>query len=486
MPSVPARVVIVDDDPAFLSMLVDLLEESGHEVQAHTEPGAALRRVEQDVYDVALLDLVMPGIGGLELGDKIKALSPDTEILILTGYADLQSAVDGIRHGIFDYLDKSQIDHARLERSVRDAAARARLARQNRELRLRLQVTNRQLRSLLDVTAALAAEPHQDRLLESLVRAARDLARAGAARVLLLEKTLGGYVIEAAAGDGAAGLVGARLQAGEGLATLAAETDGPVLVLRPAEHPRYSPRCDAVGATAPTFLAVPLRHGDIFGSLVVAGRDTEFGREDGEMLAALARQGAVSLANARSQERAVNFFTHVSDMLVSFLEQKDVHYPGHSRRVAALAGMVTRRMGMSDAERRDVHFAALLHDIGKLLVSPDVLYAPGPPTEATLAALREHPTLALQLLRPISLWEDLLPIIHSHHERWDGKGYPLGLSGEEIPVGARIVAVADAFDAMTRSTPHGQERSGEAALAELEACAGTQFDPRIVRLFVAE
>ena len=486
MPDTPARVVVVDDDPAFLSVVTELLEEDGHLVQAHTEPGAALRRVEQDPYDVALLDLVMPGVGGLELGDKIKALSPDTEILILTGYADIQSAVAGIRHGVFDYIDKSQLDGGRLKRTVRDATARARLARQNRELRARLQVANRQLRSLLDVTAALAAEPHQDRLMEALVAAARDVTRAGAARVLLFEHTAGsGYVIGSASGDGAAPLVGARLKAGEGLAPLAAETEAPVAVLKPAEHARYSPRCDAVGATAPTYLAVPLRHGTVFGALVVAGRDTGFTAEDADLLGALARQGAVALANAQSQERAVNFFTHVSDMLVSFLEQMDVYYPGHSRRVAALSGMVTRRLGLSDAERRNVHFAALLHDIGKLLVAPDVLRAPVV-DEGTMQSLREHPTLALQLLRPISLWEDLLPIIHSHHERWDGKGYPMGMAGENIPLGARVVAVADAFDAMTRSTPHGAKRSDEEGLAELESCAGTQFDPRIVRLFVAE
>ena len=90
------------------------------------------------------------------------------------------------------------------------------------------------------------------------------------------------------------------------------------------------------------------------------------------------------------------------------------------------------------------------------------------------------------MLRPITLWEDILPIIHGHHERWDGRGYPAGLAGEDIPLGARVVAVADVFDAMTRKTPYGPSRTPGEALAELEAFAGTQFDPRVVRLFVAE
>jgi len=204
------------------------------------------------------------------------------------------------------------------------------------------------------------------------------------------------------------------------------------------------------------------------------------------LYAALARQGAAALEHTAAQEQAINFFTHASDLFVSLLEKMDVFYPGHSRGTAALADMVTRRIGMSDAERRSVHFAALLHDMGKMLVDPEVLRARGPITPAARAAMQEHPSLAVQLLKPITLWEDILPMIHSHHERWDGTGYPMGHKGEEIPLGARVIAVAESFDAMTRVTPHGKHRTPDEALAELEACAGSQFDPRIVRLFVAE
>ena len=114
------------------------------------------------------------------------------------------------------------------------------------------------------------------------------------------------------------------------------------------------------------------------------------------------------------------------------------------------------------------------------------LRSPGPISPEARRALQEHPALGMEMLKPITLWEDILPMIHSHHEHWDGGGYPMGQKGEEIPLGARVIAIADAFDAMTRVTPHGKHRSADEALSELESCAGTQFDPRIVRLFVAE
>jgi HD-GYP domain-containing protein (c-di-GMP phosphodiesterase class II) len=132
--------------------------------------------------------------------------------------------------------------------------------------------------------------------------------------------------------------------------------------------------------------------GEVTGALVVAGRaEGEYTTEDQQLLFALARQGAAALQNALAQEHADNFFTHVSDILISCLETMDVFYPGHSRGTAALADMVTRRLGLSDAERRSVHYAALLHDIGKVMVDPAVLHSTGPIDEKGRRAMQEHP-----------------------------------------------------------------------------------------------
>jgi putative nucleotidyltransferase with HDIG domain len=430
----------------------------------------------------------MPGMTGLELGDRIKAASPDTEVLILTGHADLDSAIQGIKHRVFDYLEKTNLDIARLDKVIKDATERSRLTRANRELQERVAEMNRRLQALVDVSARLAAEPHQDRVLQTLVRAAGELMRSEASRALIFARTHGeGWVIEAGAGEGVEAVRGARLQASEGLARAAAESGQPVVAAIAKQDPRYSPRCDDMRTRLPGYLAAPMRLGAVTGALVVAGRsEGEYSVEDQQLLFALARQGAAALQNALAQEQSVNFFTHVSDILISCLETMDVFYPGHSRGTAALADMVTRRLGLSGAERRSVHYAALLHDIGKVMVDPVVLRSTGPIDEAGRRAMREHPALGMQILKPITLWEDILPMIHSHHERWDGDGYPLGQKGEEIPLGARVIAVAESFDAMTRVTPHGKNRSPDEGLTELEACAGTQFDPRIVRFFVAE
>jgi len=487
MDSQPTRVLVVDDDPAFAQVMADLLMEKGFHVVATDDPDRAVKAAE-DGCDVAVLDLKMPRIGGLELAGLLKEKDADLQIVILTGYGNMETAIEAVQRGIFDYIGKAEIDMRRLERAVREASERARLTRTNRELVAKLTESNNRLQALQQVSTALSGEPHQDRVLESLVRAARELSGSATARALLFGRSHSDdVVIEAAAGDGAATLVGVRLQPGEGVGAIVADTGRTVSGPDLARHPGYSRRADEMPTRLAGFIAAPLRQGDIRGALIVAGRARgPFTAEDEALLIALARQGGVAIDNAANQERSSNFFTHASDMLVDMLEQMDVYYPGHSRGVAALADMVTRRLGLPADERRSIHFGALLHDIGKLKLPPALLSSGARVNPAELKVLQQHPSFGLEILKPISEWADLLPVVNAHHERWDGTGYPFGHAGEQIPLGARVVAVADAFDAMTRATPHGTLRSPEEALAELEACAGTQFDPKIVRLFVAE
>ncbi len=483
----PTRVLVVDDEAQFRSLVTELLIDKGFDARAARDARAALDLVADRSFGVAVLDLVMPGMGGIELADKIKQVSPDTQVVILTGQGDMGSVIDGLRHGVFDYLQKGDLDIPRLARAVSEAGERSRLTRENRELLTRLQETNRLLKALHDVAAGIAGEPHVDRVLDKLMIAAKILCHASAGRVLLFGRTPGDDLfVTAGAGAGADALRGARLHPDEGITALVALENQAVVVPRPREHPRYSNRFDDLPAESPGLVGAPLRHGSVFGAVCVAGpEEGEFTAEDRDLLAILARQAAVGIENALHNERSINFFTHISDIFVSLLEHMDIFYPGHSRAVAALADMMTRRLGMNDDERRHVHYAALLHDIGKVLVDPAVLKAERI-TEEGRRAMQEHAALGMQILKPISLWAELLPLIHAHHERWDGKGYPRGLAGEEIPVGARVIAIADAFDAMTRNTPHGKHRSPEQGLAEVQAFSGTQFDPRLVSVFVAE
>jgi putative nucleotidyltransferase with HDIG domain len=483
-----ARVLVVDDEASFAGMVSDFLLEKGFETAVFTDPHAALDAARDGTFAVAILDLVMPAMGGIDLAERIRAASPDTQFLILTGHPDVESAVEGIQHGFLDYLQKQAMPLAFLEGSVSRAVERWRLIRRNQELMRRLEDRNHLLKTLQEMGTSLSGEAHLDRVLARLVSAAKSLSGAESGRIMLFRRSHDSehVVVETAVGDGADSVRGARLGSGEGIAALAADREETIDAARASEHPRYSHRCDEMPSASPGFLAAPVRHGAVLGALVVAGHPDGFTADDGEVVSGLARSAAVALDNALHHEQFLNFFAHVSNLLVDVLDRMDVHYPGHSHRVAAFSDMVSRRLGMSEEERRQVHFGGLLHDIGKIRLDPEILQIEGKTTPEQWRQIQKHPELGAEILRPITLWEDVLPIIIAHHERWDGKGYPRGLAGEEIPVGARIVAVAEVFDVISRPGPHVPTRTIEQALAEIERCAGTQFDPEIARLFVEE
>jgi HD-GYP domain-containing protein (c-di-GMP phosphodiesterase class II) len=166
------------------------------------------------------------------------------------------------------------------------------------------------------------------------------------------------------------------------------------------------------------------------------------------------------------------------------VEARDPYSSGHAARVMVLAEVVAARLGLDETEIEVVRMGAALHDIGKLAVSQDVLGKAGPLSAQELDEVRGHPAAGARMVGLVRPLRAAVPAVLHHHERWDGRGYPEGLEGAEIPVAARILAVADTFDAMTSDRAYRRALPPERALAELERCAGTQFDPDIVLVFV--
>jgi putative nucleotidyltransferase with HDIG domain len=171
--------------------------------------------------------------------------------------------------------------------------------------------------------------------------------------------------------------------------------------------------------------------------------------------------------------------------LVDRLEMKEGYAGGHASAVGAIALAIATELRLSAADRRSVELGALLHDVGKLSIPDRVLMKPGPLNELEWEAMRRHATLGERLLARIVQQPEVLAAVRSHHERWDGSGYPDGKRGEEIPLPARIVAVADAFQAMIEPRPYRAPRTQASALAEIASQSGRQFDPACVRALFA-
>jgi putative nucleotidyltransferase with HDIG domain len=171
------------------------------------------------------------------------------------------------------------------------------------------------------------------------------------------------------------------------------------------------------------------------------------------------------------------------DTLTRALDAQDPDATRHASCVSALAEILARRLGWRDLET--LRLGGVVHDLGKLAVPQRVLMKRTALTPAEIARIREHPRAGARLLAPVTRARPALPYVLFHHERWDGDGYPTGRGGAEIPIGARVLAVVDAFDAMTTDRPYRRALPAEAAVAEVARCAGGQFDPLVARVFVS-
>ena len=218
--------------------------------------------------------------------------------------------------------------------------------------------------------------------------------------------------------------------------------------------------------TAVLFLVTDRRSGDL--------RDRKLMESIGIVI-------GLTLENLRLSSRE---YQSIMQVLCSALDIRDSATEGHSQRVARMAVSVAQRMGLPKQEIKVIERAASLHDIGKIGVSDAVLCKAGPLTSDEWVEMRRHPRLGYEIVADIEALQHAAEIIHSHHERYDGRGYPRGLKDKEIPIGARIFAVVDSYDAMTSHRPYRRARSHEDAIEEIMRNSGTQFEPAAVQAFL--
>ncbi|MBW3593088.1 MAG: HD domain-containing protein, partial [Actinobacteria bacterium] len=234
-------------------------------------------------------------------------------------------------------------------------------------------------------------------------------------------------------------------------------------------------------------LAIPIYMVEKFsGVVVLVNKPGGFRDYDDDVLLALGDHAGAVLQNERLREDLRSSYVSTVRVLADAIEAKDRFLRGHADEVAEYVAAVAERLGIDGRRRDELVYSSLLHDVGKLGISERILMKPAELTPEERSIVQLHPRIGYRLIQQVpALRATEMAILH-HHERWDGDGYPAGLRAEEIPMEARIIAVADAFSAMTADRPYKGRMSLEEACAELARCAGTQFDPAVVGLFVEE
>jgi HD-GYP domain-containing protein (c-di-GMP phosphodiesterase class II) len=323
----------------------------------------------------------------------------------------------------------------------------------------RLNAQGARLTALLDTSRQLAGATHASEAIETAVRTALTLCDASVAMAIMRHDKEQPLTLNAQAGDDPSAFHRRRESDIQEIVEAALAQGTAVTV---------------DDATDSAMAAVPFHGEGLEGAFVVARvpGTGAFAPESIDAVGTLATLGAVAFDNADLRDAQRNFFAHVTDLLVTALDSHVETRDGHASHVAQLSNAMGRQLGLSDVQLQKLHFSSLLHDIGMLRVPRDQHRIP--------AHFRRHVQIGHRLLSRIRVWEELAPVVMHHHENFDGSGYPEGISGDSIPIEARIIRVADAFDAMTRDDVHRDAKTTAQAIEELQRCAGTQFDPDVV------
>lgn len=344
-----------------------------------------------------------------------------------------------------------------------------------------------QLNTLMELSALINSSLDVAEIRKRTIGAAVRLVDAETGSLLFLDDETGDLYFDVALGEKGESIKTIRLKRGQGIAGWVAEHQEPVIINDVQNDPRFFKDADKKSEfETRAMVCLPVRLKDkLVGVLqAINKRHGQFEREDMELLTALSNQVAVAIENARLYDELKETFYATVHTLAETIEKRDPYTAGHTKRVMEYSLAIGEAIGLSQKDMMDLRLSAILHDIGKIGVRDNILLKDGRLTFDEYNAIMMHPFYGAEILTHISQLKDIVPGVRSHHEKFDGSGYPEGLKGDMIPLIARIIAVADTFDAMTTDRPYRKGLSVEAALEELKRYAGTQFDPDAVNAFI--
>ncbi len=260
----------------------------------------------------------------------------------------------------------------------------------------------------------------------------------------------------------------------------------PLLISDINATPQFD-RFSALGYERKSLICAPLTSkGDVIGTITVVNKvdDTTYTSEELELLSTIAAQASIAITNAKLYDVQQKTYLNTIHALVSAIEASDSYTRGHSERVTRYSLALGRKLNLPEERIKILERAAILHDIGKIGINISLLHKQDRLTQEDITFLQQHPAIGMKILEPIDFLNDVRACIGQHHERFDGRGYPASIPGSKQLLESRILAIADAFDAMTSDRPYRKALSLDIAVSELVNNAGTQFDPTLVPHFV--
>lgn len=474
------HILIIDDEAVIRDVGEEILTMAGYTVTTANDGEDGLEKVSQDPsFDLVITDIKMPKLSGISFIQKIRQdVSTETPIIVITGHGTIDTAIESLKLGTQGFLLKP-FTPKELSDAVSDALKKNHIAKENIKLKAFLPI--------FEVNKRLLTELNVERLMDIIVNESARCTAADRASLMLLDKDDGSLTVKASMGVEIDTGSSIRVRPGEGIAGWVAERMTPLILdqrndIDPLLKDMMNKR------EIKSALCVPIIvKGKLLGLLnlskMTEGRP--FTPSDLEMVSVLCGQAGIAIENATLYEKVEGSYIGIIATLASTIEARDPFTAGHAIRMAEYCRSIAVELGISGEALEMIYRAALLHDIGKIGIPDHILLKLSTLNDDEYRIMKGHPEIGVRILEGLEDFREEGNIIRHHHEFYNGKGYPSGLKADDIPLGSRIITVADAYEAMTStSRPYRKAVQPIDAVEELRRMSGIQFDPRVVEAFL--
>jgi len=479
--TVKKRILIVDDYPQLRNIIKEALENEGHYEVAEAENGLeALKLLEINSYDMVVSDVMMPKMGGIDLLESIKDVQPTAAMIMMTAYPAVETTVSAMKKGAIDFIKKpfdidDLIFKVNINLSKRQALSDKELEKNIKSLYLQDQCEDISLRNYI-YDAIENSFGDNDFIFEDVVE--------------LAIKVVGGKDCELLLYDEEGRQFHPHIIKGIDSETYCSKILPQIKnILEKVAYSQESVRIhsDENPAIAPSVICAPLMiRNRVFGILSIRkdGHGVRFSKKELDYIQTLTKRASLNVENKVLYESLYRNLIDTFKSLVASIQVRDSYTEEHSYRVMDRVMTVAKSMGCSDADIESIRIAGMLHDIGKIAIPDRILLKSDKLSDYEYNVIKSHPGIGESILKSVMLLEKERKIILHHHERYDGKGYPDGLSGDHIPFLSRLLAIADSFDAMTNNRPYRNALPVNHAICELRKNSDQQFDRHLVECFL--
>jgi putative nucleotidyltransferase with HDIG domain len=478
------KFLVIDDDPVTRQLLSDILcSIDGYRTDEAPNGIAGIKEVKANEYDIVFTDLTMPELNGLGVLKEVQKINPHLPVVVVTGMSTIDVAINVMKEGANDFITKpfkiktitSTVERILGEKRLLNriglkGSDQASIERLNAELFKKLQNIN----LLQAIHAELDSLYDNNKIYSAIV--------AMASKLLMVREASFGIIED--------GYLKVKKAIGIKERDIATRDTFFESILKTRTHylANLGEKNPHTGEplTYP-FISIPFVIKEVvFGLLNLANKvdGSSFTDDDISLSLTLVNKTALRIENNVLYEILYNNMVNSLKALVISIEARDPYTRFHSERVTAYALQIAEVLKLSDEEKDAIKFGGYLHDIGKIGVKDGILLKPGPLSAEEMSEIRLHPIIGDNILKPLKFFLKEREIIRHHHEQYDGSGYPEGLAGEKIPILARVLAIADSYDAMNSSRPYRKAMTHDEAVAEIKRCANGQFDEKIVHAFL--